>query len=1307
MRIISISLLLFVIILSASAQQINSRYNFSQKESSKYQKYVNNYFNILDKYRNQGDLKQIPKYDRPDLAAEHDFIMTVDPALGYVPYERKEAAYNYAKLLLSEKSAIPNVQWTERGPNNIGGRTRALMFDPNDSQHKKVWAGGVSGGLWYNSDITSVASQWQSVDDFWANIATTSIAYDPSNTDIFYVGTGEGWSSKMARGNGIWKTTDGGNTWNRLTSTTNGDFNYNQKIVVTSAGRVIVATEAGIYTSDDGGANWTEKLTGFFSDLEIAANGDVYAGHGKYGVSGDLFKSTDNGTNWTSIMPSGGSPERIEIACAPSNSQILYVVASNGTNVEWFKKSDDAGATWSDITIPMYLDQGCSESTSDFTRGQAWYDLILTVNPTDEDEIYAGGIDIHRSTDGGNNWESITYWTGGCATYVHADQHAMSFRPGSSNQAVVGCDGGVFYADDISNNSFNARNKEYNVTQYYACAQKNEAASNYFLAGAQDNGSHQFTQPGINSISTVTGGDGAFCFIDQNNSDIQITSYVYSNYYISTNGGSSFGTLTSDNTGGFINPCDYDSETQTLYANYGVDNLFIIPISGGSFDVAITNGLSGNSASHIKVSPYSSNVLFIGTYGGNIFRITDANNSPTSQDIDPNNTLPDGYISSIDFAGDENHLLITFSNYGLTSVWQTQDGGNTWVSKEGNLPDIPVRWCLIDPENTNRVLLATEVGVWSVNDISVANPEWEPSVVGLANVRCDMLKYRTSDKLVAVATYGRGLFTSDVFGDAKPIAAFEANTTIACTQDTIFFTDYTTKSPDTWEWSFAPSTVSFVNGTNANSQNPNVIFNAQGDYSVTLYAYNLTDGDTLVKTDYITVSSTCNYIMGNETTYTCDAMFYDPGYDASYANNQDFVHTFYPSSPGAVIKADFNSFDVESASNCIYDYLEIYDSEDASSNLIGQYCGTTSPGVITATNPTGALTFVFHSDGGVVRSGWEAVITCEASGNPPVSDFTANNTTICLGNNVNFTDNSTGLPNAWTWTFSPTTVTYINGTDANSQNPQVEFNQTGNYSVTLYVENINGNDTKTINNYITVNELSVVPTGTGAEACYGTPETMTAVGTNIKWYNSTQTTVLSNGNSYTPSNLPVNTYTYYITQNTNGCESDFVPVTYIVNETAIANFTYIENGLSVDFTNTSQNANTYLWDFGDSNTSTDENPTHVYSIAGNYTVQLTANNSNDCNDIKITDIDVVTGVSDLVYGEYKIYPNPTNGIVNINFKSEIPNSLILLDFTGKQIIEVKNLNKNNSFDFSTYTAGIYLLKFKFDDKISTNKFVIK
>ena len=979
-KILLISFILSIIISFAQRQQQLSSFQIKNKKETNYNKYVKNYFNNLDKQKSIKNLKDIAKYDRPDLAAEFEFIKTLDPALGYVPTERLIKARKYAKTLLSTKASIPGVTWQERGPDNVGGRTRALMFDPNDSQNKKVWAGSVSGGLWYNNDITDPSQTWYSVNDFWANIAISYITYDPNNTNTFYVGTGEGWSSKMQRGAGIWKTTDAGTTWNQLTSTDNSDFHYVQKIIVTPTSRIIAATNQGLFISDDGGSNWTEKIINYFSDVEIASNGDIYAGEGKYGNDGYIYKSTNNGTDWTDISPGTGTPERIELACAPSNSSVVYAVASNGGHVEWMKKTIDAGANWLDITIPEYLSQSCDSSGDDFTRGQAWYNLIMMVHPTNEDYVLAGGIDIHRTTDGGANWESISYWTGACVTYVHADQHAMTYRPGNNNEAIFGCDGGVFYSNDAGNNgnNFAARNNGYNVTQYYGCAAENEPASNYFLAGAQDNGTQRYTQVGINSTTKATGGDGAFCFIDQDNSDIQITSYVYNNRYISTNGGGSFDALTSDYSGSFICPADYDSDANILYSSYDDNQLMISDIDASNYGVIIDiDSLGSNSASNIKISLYTNNTIFVGTYGGEMYKITDANTTPISTNIDVNNYLPDGYISGIDIAENENHLLITFSNYGLESVWETSDGGNTWLNKEGNLPDMPIRWCIFNPFDNNQAMLATDVGIWSTDNLSSASPQWEPTVAGLANVRCDMIKYRDADDLIAVATYGRGLFTTNSFGSQEPIAQFQSNFESACLVDTVIFTDISTNTPTYWSWTFTPSTVTFINGTDAHSQHPEVLFNNTGDYTVELFVSNPLGNDSEIKTNFITVNNTCEYAMTNGSVYTCDAIFYDPGYTDDYPTGQDFVYTIYPDAASSSIKVEFNSFHVESATNCIYDYLEIYDAANTSSGFIGKYCGTDNPGIITATNPQGALTFFFHADGGVEEFGWDATITCD------------------------------------------------------------------------------------------------------------------------------------------------------------------------------------------------------------------------------------------------------------------------------------------------------------------------------------------
>ena len=719
------------------------------------------------------EINKIPKYDRPDLAVSQNHDMTRDPSTNSVPAIRTLKVFEELKSSRA-RGPIAGVNWAERGPDNVGGRTRALMFDPNDGTGSKVWAGGVAGGLWYNNNITSSSTVWQNVDDFWANLAISTIAYDPTNTQTFYVGTGEGFfNADAVRGAGIWKSTNGGTTWSQLSSTDNSDFHYVQKVVVTPSGTLIAATREGLFRSTNGGTSFSQLYTGRFADIEVASNGDIYASEGIF-TTGVVRKSTNDGVSWSDVTPTTGG-ERIELAVAPSNSNVVYAVASSGSNIAWFRRSTNGGSSWSTVTVPNYTSQSCTTDSQDFARGQAWYDLIVQVHPTNSDIAIVGGIDLYKTTNGGSSWGLISYWTGSCDTYVHADQHAIQFSPVNANTAIFGNDGGVFYSSNVgsaSNPSISARNNGYNVTQFYAADQANTNGSNYMIAGAQDNGSHQFTSSGINSTNEVTGGDGAFCHIDQNNSNYQVTSYVYNSYYRSTNGGSSFSSILSNQTyGRFINPTDYDDDAKVLYCGANEDQFIKITNMTGSVSATLSSvSLGGYRVSAIKVSPYTNNRIFLGTGtsgssgGSKVFRVDNANgSSPSVTEIGTASLPGNGYISSIDIGTSDNQVIITYSNYGVTSVWETRNGGSSWSNREGNLPDIPVRWALYNPSNTDEVLLATELGVWSTDNIDTGSPDWGVTNTGLANVRCDMLQYRDADGMVLVATHGRGVYTATPF----------------------------------------------------------------------------------------------------------------------------------------------------------------------------------------------------------------------------------------------------------------------------------------------------------------------------------------------------------------------------------------------------------------------------------------------------------------------------------------------------------------------------------------------------------------
>lgn len=761
-----------------------------------------------------------PEQDRPDLAMQQNFLMTMDPALLRPTPERlydwnaQTAAYrdypgDESEGTLSTSIATATA-WTERGPREVGGRTRALLFDPADAAGKKVWAGGVSGGLWVNNDITSATSAWQKVNDFWDNLAVSCIAADPNNNQVMYVGTGEfEWT---VRGGGIWKTSNGGLNWSRLGSSA-GFFEIRDLVVRNEAGISVVyaavqpgfggdnpAYSAGLFRSADGGTNWAQVLpfaqgsatyTNLPSDLEIGKDNSLWVGTRKHywvaEATSTIYRSTTGvAGSWTAFSTFPGSTGfngQVELALSPSDENVAYAVMEQSGKIGELFRTGNKGGTWNALAKPIAADLGIP--ASDFSRGQAWWDLIIAVNPTNANEVYVAAIDWFRSTDGGSAWTQISKWSNNAnmntltCPLVHADQHELLFRPGSAAEVIISNDGGVYYSPNISAAVsalvIQPRNLNFNVTQFYSGA-AHPVQVNYFLGGTQDNGTQRFSLAGFGPTTTAFGGDGAACFIDQLDPSFQIVSYVYNRYYLSKDGGVTFPftLLLDDNTGLFINVAEYDSYQKVLFSSR--DNASIYRVRNVTTTRSVDNipiaGL-GAKASALRVSPYATaqTNLYVGTQSGRLFKVIGAQATPMITEI-TNTAFPTANISSIDFGADENQILVTFSNYGIVHVWETRNGGNTWINREGNLPNMPVRWAEYHPINFNQVYLATELGVWSTDNINVSNPVWNSTNGGLANVRVDMLRFRESDKVLMAATHGRGVFTALVPLELEQIISF-------------------------------------------------------------------------------------------------------------------------------------------------------------------------------------------------------------------------------------------------------------------------------------------------------------------------------------------------------------------------------------------------------------------------------------------------------------------------------------------------------------------------------------------------------
>jgi hypothetical protein len=773
------------------------------------------------------DEESMEKTDGPLRLLHHEFQAAADPFTHTVPTERLASAEDYMRQLINRGDGLNTVAWTERGPSNIGGRTRAILVSSSDGTGNTVFAGGVGGGLWKTINFKNASPTWTVVNDFFSNLAITCIKQSPVSNSTMYFGTGEGWGNIDAiQGAGIWKTTDGGVNWSQLSSTTVfsqvEDLEFDANGYIYAATRSTTTAQRGIMRSTDGGTTWVQVLvdpvagvTTRGADLEVAPDGDMYATLGIFST-GHIFRSPSNGANtgingsWSDITPSGittNAYQRVEIAVCPTDANRVYAIAQDDATfgVGAMYRTDNDGTAWTTLAAASWCDQGASTNT-DFTRTQAWYDLILAVDPSNSSTVIAGGVVLVKSTNAGSSWTQASRWTSSatCTTapVIHADIHEVKFI--SSTEFIVTCDGGIFYTTD-GGASYVTKNGGYNVTQYYGMAVSPSSGSNLMLAGAQDNGSHLFSSAGINSVSSITGGDGAFCFIDTTNSTVWITSNPGGYFNVYRTSGTLLGTAGSGN-GRFIDPADYSSTSDILY--YGeADGLYgrLFNVESGSASYGTVNvgtQMGANrQVSCVKIDPADPTIIWLGCSDSEnntgaavtpiLLKVIRANAStsgaPSTKPAATAFTGPPlaagSYISNIDIEpGNSNHLILSVSNYGETSVWESTDGGTNWGSIEGNLPDMPVRWAMFVPNgyhargaSVGGVVLATELGVWSTNTINGTSTSWAANNSGMANVRVDQLVIRQSDKAIAAATHGRGAYTSTLLTSPLAVTLTEFN----------------------------------------------------------------------------------------------------------------------------------------------------------------------------------------------------------------------------------------------------------------------------------------------------------------------------------------------------------------------------------------------------------------------------------------------------------------------------------------------------------------------------------------------------
>ena len=692
-------------------------------------------------------------------------------------------------VVVSVAAGLVSAQDAETlGPAPLGffggssGRVSALVASPTDPN--VYVAAGADAGVWRTTDG---GTSWSPVTDGMPTLSMGALAFDPTDESVLYAGTGEANYANHSRyGLGLYKSTDGGDSWVLLGEDVFAGRCFSRIVVDPTSPQTVYASitraggfpelaaakghpmaegPLGVFKSVDGGASWSHLTNGLPSlsatDLAIDPSDPsiLYAAIGR--IFGDaangVYKSTDAGASWSKL--GGGLPVsdvgRISLAVSPDMGQRVFAMVTEAATagggsaqLESIFRSDNGGASWVDLGNPI------SQSS------YGWYLSTISVRPGDPDTVVAGGLTMGRSTNGGASWSEITP--------PHVDCHAVAWD--ASGRLLVGDDGGVHRSESLGS-EWESLNTNLSSVQFYAGLSTHPSDDDLVIGGAQDNGSNR--RMGETTFwDTVVGGDGGWTQIDQASPNRMFAeSQGTGNLVRSENGGDSFfGSANGINFGDrncflppyLIDPTDSD---RMLYATHRVyrstnGGQSWSPISG---DLTNVNG----AIRALAMAPSDPQVVYAATNDGNVLVSLDGGSGwEVVREGHPGwpRVTRELWVEP----GDALTVYLAGAVFGVEQVLRSGDGGQSWVSLDGDLPDVPVNVVVADHRSPLPVLYAgTDSGLWrSLND----GATWSRYGAGMPHaVVIDILLQPERGRLV-VGTQGRGAWEVPIVscpGDAN------------------------------------------------------------------------------------------------------------------------------------------------------------------------------------------------------------------------------------------------------------------------------------------------------------------------------------------------------------------------------------------------------------------------------------------------------------------------------------------------------------------------------------------------------------